>query len=33
MKKRHVLIGVGVMALVSVFCAMYSERVLRKMFL
>lgn len=31
MKKKHVLIGVGLMALISVLCARYSERMLKKL--
>ncbi len=31
MKKKHVLIGMGVMALISVLCARYSERMLKKL--
>ena len=30
MKKKHLLIGMGVMALISVLCARYSERMLKK---
>lgn len=31
MKKKHVLIGMGVMALISVLCVRYSERMLKKL--
>jgi len=31
MKKKHVLIGIGVMVLISVLCASYSERMLKKL--
>lgn len=31
MKKKHVLLGIGVMALMSVVCARYSDKVLREL--